>query len=285
MQEGKIVDDFLFPTDQEAPCAIGPGVGSFDDPPSSFGSPALGGRRGLALLRNVGDVSSSLRLLADRFGVVPFVGAEMLSLAWLRSGTPHGNAGERDFDQFLVMHIGAVDGSAHGHATSIGQHRPLDAQLAPIGRIFPCFFPHPAATWSSPRPDSAIANRSRPTRRTLSGQLATAPRTRRFYSIPENSRESRSLNRTHAAWPSTGSPFEAHRECQQRLYATAAAADLLRDSQDTWATAARLAAITPREHQRTTTRKSLTSSTSVQAEKRNPYSAVRTMHGLSSVFG
>jgi hypothetical protein len=43
----------------------------------------------------------------------------------------------------LVMHIGTVDRQAQRNAATIGQHRPLDAQLTPIRRVFPGFFPRP----------------------------------------------------------------------------------------------------------------------------------------------
>lgn len=44
-------------------------------------------------------------------------------------------------NEFLVRHIGAIDGHRQQHATAIDQGRPLDAQLAAIGWVFARFFP------------------------------------------------------------------------------------------------------------------------------------------------
>ena len=48
------------------------------------------------------------------------------------------------------MYIGTRNSEANRHATSVGENRPLGAQLTTIGRVFPGFFPRPAAPWLCP---------------------------------------------------------------------------------------------------------------------------------------
>jgi hypothetical protein len=125
------------------------------------------------------------------------------------------------------MHIRAGDGHTDRHASAIGQHRPFDTELAAIGRVFPGFFPRPAAPWSSPRPNFATASRCPSVRRTLPGQTATIFRTRRIEPIPESTHGWRCPTRIARASPSTDNRSEAHTKSPSRHFATAAAADRL----------------------------------------------------------
>src|SRR5690606_16815839 len=122
-----------------------------------------------------------------------------LSFAWLRLRTTHGNTCERFLNQLLVMHIGAADSNADRHTRPFGQHRPLDTQLAPVGRVVPSFFPRPAATWSSPRPDFATATGCQSTRRILSRPYAIVSRTRHLRPTPESNCEWRCLHQAPGA--------------------------------------------------------------------------------------
>lgn len=158
MDHSEIVDGFLFPANEEPSCAIRPGVRPLDNPAAGLGSAALARRRGFAFGGDVNLIAPSSSGRSDSLGVVTFVGAKMLLLPTRRSRTPDGNAAERLGNELLVIRVGAGDRHAEGDAAAVDQHRSLDAQLAPIGRILAGFFPRPAATWSSPRPDSAIAS-------------------------------------------------------------------------------------------------------------------------------
>ena len=223
MQEAQIVGDLLFPADQEASCAVDPGVGSLDDPASRFSATACRPGGVFAFARNVGDVVPSFGSTPDGFGVVAFVGAEMLFLARRGTRTPHRNAGQRFLDQFLIMHISAGNSHANRHASPVGEHRTLDAQLAPIGRVFPGFFPHPAALWSSPHPNSATATRCLAGSRIPPVPRAIVSRTRLLAPTLENTHESHCKSRTGRAWPSTGSQYAARRKFRSPHLAAAIA--------------------------------------------------------------
>ena len=162
MEEACVVCDFLFPADQQSPGAVEPGVRALDFPPSGF---AMTGFRFRALGRNVRYVMTAADFALDRLTGVSFIQAEMLWLALRGLWTLHWNVVVRGRHQFLIVHIGAIHRGRQRHATTIDQHRTLDAELAAIGRVFPGFFPHPAAIWSSPRPCSAISSRSLSARR------------------------------------------------------------------------------------------------------------------------
>src|SRR6187401_436778 len=157
MQESQIVSDLLFPADQQASCAVDPRVRSLDDPSSRLAAAACRAGCVFAFAGNVTDVAPSFGRTPDGLGVVAFVSAEMLFLARRGVRTAERNAGQCFMNQLLIVHISAGNGHANRHASPVGEHRTLDPKFAPIGRVFPGFFPHPAAPWSSPRPNSAIA--------------------------------------------------------------------------------------------------------------------------------
>src|SRR4051794_1414514 len=114
-------------------------------------------RRFIDLAWNVRLIATLAKLAVDGFARISFVEAKMLRVLLYRLRTLDRNAVERPCHQLLVRHIGAFQGDRQGHAAAIDQRRPFDTDFAPIGRVFPGFFPHPAATWSSPRPCSAIS--------------------------------------------------------------------------------------------------------------------------------
>src|SRR5512143_4379698 len=121
MQESQVVGDLLLPADQQSTCAIGPGVGAFDNPAVDF-STWVATRRGVVvLLGNMRDVAASTRRAADRLGIVPFVGTEMLLLASGRLGAADGNAAEGLGHQGVIMRIGATDRGTDRHAPTFGQ--------------------------------------------------------------------------------------------------------------------------------------------------------------------
>jgi hypothetical protein len=279
MQEGEIVGSFLFPADQQPPCAVGPGVGSLDDPSSGFGAAPRAGRSGLSLFRNVGHIASPLGRLTNGLGIVAFVGAEMLFLTRQRPRTANRNASERFLNQLLVMHIRAGERHANGNSLAVGQHRSLDAEFASIGRVFPGFFPRPAATWSLPRPDFATASRSPPGRRILPRRFATVCETRRQPPILESKRGSRCPNQIPAASPSTDNRCAARTRFRSLLCEAKAAVGLRQDSRHTSATTVRSAPIKRRVSGETLTTLPRTMATSVQKEKNQSSSCNTDIHG------
>ena len=88
--------------------------------------------------------------LANRFGVVTFVEAYVLA-AGSRLRTADWHAIEGGFKKFDIVSVSTTDHHPKRNASSVSQHRSLGSQLAAIGRIFACIFPHPEATWSSLR--------------------------------------------------------------------------------------------------------------------------------------
>ena len=141
MQKGQIVRGFFFPADQQPSCAVGPGVRAFHNPSADACGSTRGTLRVLSFVGNVNDVSATRSGAAKGFGVVAFVGAQMLTFArsWCRA--VDGKALKRFPDQLLIRHIGSGDGDAQRHTATVGQHGTLDAQLATSGRVSPGFFP------------------------------------------------------------------------------------------------------------------------------------------------
>src|SRR5262245_4185734 len=211
MQESQVVADFLFPADQESTRSVRPRVCAFHDPASGFALRVLPSRRIVTFARNVDRVAASSGRAAHGFGIVPFVSTKMLPLARRRSGPPHRNSPQRFLDQSLIMRIGTIDCHRQGHAPPIGQHRALHSQLAPVGGVFPGFFPHPEATCSSPRPSSATSTRCLSARRTPPRPASTARQKPRLAPTLGSNRESHCRSRTRGAWPSTDSRSAARR--------------------------------------------------------------------------
>jgi hypothetical protein len=123
MQKAHVVDGFLFPADQQSSCTIDPGVCAFDDPTSRFAAATFGQGSVFSFLGNVNDVPATPARLSNRLGVVSFVAAEMLLVVQRRPWATNGNAVQRTFDQFLIMHIGAGNGDANRNTRRVGQHR------------------------------------------------------------------------------------------------------------------------------------------------------------------
>jgi len=221
MQEAQIIGDLFLPADQQSPGTVEPGMSSFDFPTPSFTATVLWLRGLVGLVRNVRRIASLAYFAVHRFARVAFVQAKMLRFFRRGLGAFDGDGVERGGDHFLVRHIGAFDGDGQRHATAIDQRRTLDAQFAAIGRVFPGFFPHPAATWSSPRPYSAISNRRLSSHRTRIRRVPTAPRTRPAPPTLENTHGWRYRNQTAGASPSTDSPSPTHTGCRRRHSASA----------------------------------------------------------------
>src|SRR5579872_1062065 len=220
MQETQIIRGFLFPANQQASRAVGPRVRSFHNPSARFTPFASRHCGTLAFARNVRDVLSTLSGAPYRLRVVPLIRAKMLLVAPFRRWTFYGDAFECCCDQLLIVHIRTRDGHSDGNPRAVCQHRALDTQLASICRVFPGFFPHPVAPWSSPRLNSATSSRFPSTRHTPPRHAATAFRTRRVEPIPENTRGGRCSTRTVRASHSTGNLYATRREYQSSPFAS-----------------------------------------------------------------
>jgi len=221
MQKAQVILGFLFPTDQQAARAIGPRVSSLYDPTAGAAAPPLRNRGALTLFGDVNDISSPMCRATHRFCIVTFIRAKMLFFARPRLWTPHRNTLKRFGDQFLIMHVGAGDGDPDGHSSAVCQHGPFDAQLATIGRVFPGFFFHPVAPWSSPRPNSAIPSRFPSIRRTLPEHVAITFGTLHVEPTLESRNGWRCLTRIARALPSTDNQSAAHTKFQSRRFAKA----------------------------------------------------------------
>ncbi len=145
------------------------------------------------------------------------------------------------------MRIAAADIDGQRHAASVGQDGPLDAEFPTIGRVFPGFFPHPVATWSSPRPCFAIPTGCLSTRRIPRGMPSTVCETRLTASTPESSCEGCCPRQTREGRHSTDNRFAERRRCRRRLAEAASAAVHLYDSRDTSATREPAVPTTPPE--------------------------------------
>ena len=157
MEESLVVIRFLLPSNKNSPKAIHPGVEPLNDPAS--GAAAMQTLRGLfvATRLDVWRVASSAGFTADDVRVEPLVAAKMLRAARSWARTTKRNAVERREEKFLIVAICAVNRQAQRHATTVGQHRSLDARLAPIRRVWPGFFPRPREPWWSRRPGFATS--------------------------------------------------------------------------------------------------------------------------------
>ena len=134
------------------------------------------------------------------------------------------------------MRIGAAYIDGQRHAASVGQHGSLDAKFSSICRVFPGFFPHPVATWSSPRPCFATPTGFLLAHRipamlssTVCGRFPT-------WSTPESSCAAYCPSHIHAEPLSIGSRYAKYRRCHLRFAVAANAVARLYGLRDISAT-------------------------------------------------
>jgi len=237
MDEAQVILDFLFPPHQQAACAVGPGVGRFDDPAAG----AMAGATTASLFvaaANVRLVAAAPRDAQRGLPEVTFVEAQMLSAATTGSRPLHRDRAQRGLQKFLIVSVGSGDGNSQRHATAISEHRTLHAELTAIGRVFAGFFPRPAATSSSPRPLPATAKRYRSGRRTSVSTPSRIRATRPVPPTPDNTDARYWRSQTAAAKLSIGSQSAGDNRCHRRRPADSRAGDRLWGWDDTWAIAA-----------------------------------------------
>jgi hypothetical protein len=243
MQQANVVRRFLLPPHENAAVAVQPRVNPLDDPAACAISAAA-----LHLLfaarADVWRVASATGRATNSVGIVALVAAEMLLAPAAGPWAWHRNAIERGVDESLIMHIGAGHRQANRHAASVGEHRPLHAQFAAIGRVFPGFFPHPAAPWFAPRLSFAIATRCRAGHHSVSIATSTIGEEHPVPSTLGSTDGSCCPIRSISAQPSTGNRCAIRNRCRSSPAASLPAAVRQADNSGTWATAAECAAKT-----------------------------------------
>ena len=235
MEQRFIVDGFLFPADEDAPKAIHPGMESFDDPTScATAMKTLGGLLVTTGL-DVRCIATSPGFATNDVRIKALVAAEMLRAAGSGARAVNRKAVERGVKEFLVVSIRAVNSQAQGNAAAIGQHRPLDAQFAPIRRIWTGFFPRPREPWCRSHPDFATSIGCREGGRNVGDNTSRVGGTRRGPPTPESSDEAYCRKRTPSERPSTGSRCGARNRCRSQFAADRHAGDRPWEICGTWA--------------------------------------------------
>ena len=241
MDKSQVVADLLFPSHKQTPCAIRPGMISFDHPTASaLSSPTRW--LDFALARDVRNVAETSGESFRGPTAVTFVQTEMLPAPYGRLGTRQGNRLQCSTQQFDVVSVGAGDCDAQRHAAAVRHDGTLDAELTAIGGVFAGFFPRPTAPWSWLRPTLASATRSRVSCHTFAGIVSRSDGRPGVGSIPESTDAPCWMNRTAAATPSTGSPYATGRRFHWRRPVDLLEGDRPSDYTDTWATAAPIVA-------------------------------------------
>jgi len=216
MKKRQIITDFLFPTDEKTPGAVGPGMAPFHNPPTRSAT-ALALHRNLAFARHVQNVFQPSRQFFRRSRDVAFVQAEMLFATPSRFRTSYRHRSQCGTQQRNVGRVGCGDGHADRHAAGIGHDGTLDAEFTAIGGIFAGFFPRPAALWSSRRLMLATAMRS-PVARRRSGDISSRSDRRCDVGSIPGSNDARCLRRQiEVAMPSIDSPCVRDRRFRWRL--------------------------------------------------------------------
>lgn len=241
MDKSQVVADFLFPSDQQTPCAVRPGMTAFDHPTASaLSSSTLW--LDFALARDVRNIAETSGESLRGTTAVTFVQTEMLSASYGRLGTRYGHRLQRGPQQRDVVSVGASDRNAQRHSAAVRHDGTLDTELTAIGGVFAGFFPHPTALWSWLRPTLASATQSRVSCHTFAGIVSRGDERLGVGSIPESTDAPCWMNRTAAATPSTGSPSATGRRFHWRRPVDLPGGDRLSDYADTWATAVPTAA-------------------------------------------
>ena len=224
MEQGFVVRRLLLPADQDPPEAVHPRGDAFDHP--APGTPAAGslGSLFLAARLDMGPVAASAGFAAESGGIIALVAAQMLRTTRGGAGTANRKTVQRGMKQLLVMHIGAGDGQAQRHAPTIGQHRTLDPQLAPIGGILPGFFPRPRVPWCSIRQDSATAIGCPAGHRTVGAGTSKVCGTDGVAPTPGSSGARNCRSRIPSAMLSIGNPCVRRRRCRWQPFADPASA-------------------------------------------------------------
>jgi hypothetical protein len=225
MKHRQKVYRLLFPADKKAPEAIDPRRDPLDHPTAGAAAACSFLRLLFAARLDMRSIATPLGAAADRLCVEALIATEMLPFAGSGPRPANRNAIKRGFEELLIMHIGPSDGDPQGHASPIGQHRPLDPQFAPIGRVFPGFFPHPEGPYSSTRPGFATSIGCPVVDRSVAGGISTACGTGAAGQTPESTGARSFPNQTPQALLSIGSLYAIRKRCRPSPSAAQGAAD------------------------------------------------------------
>jgi hypothetical protein len=160
------------------------------------------------------------------------------------------------------MRISTGNRHTQRHAATIGQHRSLDSQFAPICRISAGFFPRPRAPWWSNRRDFATSIECPEGHHTVATDTSKACGTHGVAPTLGSSGATNCRSQTLPEPPSIGSQFAGRKKYRRRPSVDRAVADLptaIRSS------AAGRAPCEPRDH-----REYANSHTFVQRAYENP---------------
>lgn len=235
MEESLVIVRLLFPTNENSPKTIHPGVKSLDDPAAcatpveAFGSLLV--TTGLDVWR----VAATVRFASDNVCVKSLIAAEMLPATGSRTRTAKRNAVERSVKEFLIVSVRAVNRQAQRHTAAVGQHRAFDARLAPIRRVWPGFFPRPREPWWSRRPDFATSIGCRGACYIVAGNISTIDGTSRGAPILGSSDATCCPKKIPSVRPSTDSRCEECKRCRRQLSANLLAGDRLGEMYGIWA--------------------------------------------------
>lgn len=214
--------NFLLPADQQATKAVEPRMRSFDHPPSR---PITGNwlaRRSLnATYGNVRRVAPAREQVAHIGIIVSFVQAKVLPPPALMFRPWDDEAAQGRSNKLFVMRVRAADDHSQRDAVAVGEQRAFGAQLATIRRVFPGFFPHPAAPWSSLRRDFANATGCAAAGRIRTSRVATTGETLRDAPTLESNDAANCPSRTPPAPLSTGNLCAGRKTLHPQPAATA----------------------------------------------------------------
>jgi hypothetical protein len=161
MRTREIVAHFFVPADQQAPEAIHPTMRPLHDPPVGFESSLLLERLGLFPPRpDMGGEVTFGQQVPHLVIVIACVQTHPLWVIWGRL-RPH----DRDTldglpNRLEIMAIRPLHGEADRHATAVGEHAALGANLARSVGCLPTCFPLQGVLWSCPYPSRAIPSQS-----------------------------------------------------------------------------------------------------------------------------
>src|SRR5467141_2813148 len=194
-------------------------MGTFHHPPPRFEACfAFEGLRLFAPAANMGRKAKLPHGLPYFLVVIAFIHTHALPLLWGWLGAVHRNTGYRRPHHLHVIAIGPSDGQANRDAVRLCQHTSFYACLAAIRRVWPSFFPHPKALWSSRRPCSAMPSLALSLRHTAPARPSRTARTHR----PPPRLETADARWSPSKGPSypglsTDTPSVTHRRCQWRI--------------------------------------------------------------------
>src|ERR687895_772367 len=176
MQKPQIVACFLVPADQDASETIHPTLCALHHPPPGFDPGLLFEGLGLFPARpNVGGEAKLGQQIAHFVVVIALIQAHPLRGCRARLRPRDRDTLDGLSGHLEVITIGALDRQADRHATAVGEHAALGAELAAVGWVPAHLFPPQGGLWSWPHPSRAIPSQSPARHRRQAGRSSTMP--------------------------------------------------------------------------------------------------------------